>query len=83
MPPLLAVEVLSPSTRKIDLTLMRSRHEAAGTAAYWIIDPLQLSLRAWQPVDGVYAETAYAEGDEPFHSTSPFPITIVPSDLGR
>lgn len=33
--PLLAVEVLSPSTRRIDLTLKRSRYEAAGTVSYW------------------------------------------------
>lgn len=83
VPPLLAVEVLSPSTRQIDLTLKRSRYEAAGTAGYWVIDPVQLSLRAWQLVDGAYAEVGYAVGDQPFHSTSPFPITIVPAELGR
>ena len=33
--PVLAVEVLSPSTKHIDLMLKRSRFEAAGCASYW------------------------------------------------
>ena len=37
--PMLAVEVLSPSTRRVDLMLKRSRFEAAGCPAYWVIDP--------------------------------------------
>ena len=38
-PPLLAVEVLSPSTRRVDLLLKRDRYEEAGIASYWIVDP--------------------------------------------
>ena len=81
--PLLAVEVLSPSTRRIDLTLKRSRYEAAGTASYWIVDPVVRSLRSWDLVDGSYAEIAHVTGDDVFHAIRPFPITIRPSDLGR
>lgn len=39
-PPLLAIEVLSPSSRQIDLMLKRSRLEAAGCPAYWWSIPM-------------------------------------------
>jgi Uma2 family endonuclease len=42
--PLLAVEVLSASTRRIDLMLKRSRYEAAGCPSYWVVDPGEASL---------------------------------------
>jgi Uma2 family endonuclease len=38
--PLLAVEVLSPSTRLIDLGLKQARYEVAGCAVYWVVDPV-------------------------------------------
>ncbi|HEY4569973.1 MAG TPA: Uma2 family endonuclease, partial [Kribbella sp.] len=53
-PPLLAVEVLSPSTRRIDLMLKFSRYEAAGCPAYWVVDPDTPSLIAWELQDGTY-----------------------------
>lgn len=37
--PELVVEILSPATRKIDLTEKRSVYEEAGIKAYWIVDP--------------------------------------------
>lgn len=33
------MEILSPSTRRFDLILKRSRYEAAGRQHYWVIDP--------------------------------------------
>ena len=56
----LAVEVLSPSSRSIDLVLKRELYEQAGVQSYWVVDPDDLMLRAWvlererlveQPVD--------------------------------
>jgi len=46
--PLLAVEVLSPSTRRVDLTLKLSRYESAGCPSYWVVDPDPPALRAWE-----------------------------------
>lgn len=79
--PVLAVEVLSPSTRHIDLGLKLSRYESAGTPAYWVIDPDESSLRAWELRDGAYVQVAHATGDEPADLTLPWPIEIVPSHL--
>lgn len=39
--PDLAVEVLSPSTRRVDLTLKRKLFEREGVREYWIVDPVE------------------------------------------
>lgn len=79
--PLLAVEVLSPSTKRIDLMLKWSRLEAAGCPAYWVVDPDTPSLIAWEMRDGAYAQVAKVAGDEPARLTSPYDVTVVPADL--
>lgn len=38
-PPVLAIEVHSPSTRLVDLELKRARLELAGCPHYWLVDP--------------------------------------------
>lgn len=80
-PPLLAIEVLSPSTRRIDLTLKRSRLEAAGCPAYWVIDPLEPSITVWELVDGGYVDRAHAVGSETAILERPFRVEITPSEL--
>jgi Uma2 family endonuclease len=79
--PLLAVEVLSPSTRRVDLMLKWSRLEAAGCAAYWVVDPDTPSLIAWELRDGAYVQVAKVTGDETARLTSPFEVSIVPANL--
>lgn len=79
--PLLAVEVLSPSTRRMDLTLKRARYEAAGCPSYWAVDPAQLTLTAWQLRGGAYVEIAHAELTETAHLRQPFPVDVRPADL--
>lgn len=79
--PLLALEVLSPSTRHIDLGLKRSRYEAAACPSYWVVDPAEPSLRAWDLVDGSYVEVAHVRGDERAELSLPFPVTLVPASL--
>ena len=79
--PLLAVEILSPSTRRFDLTLKRSRFEAAGVASYWVVDPLELSLTAWELEDGHYVEVAHVHGNATFVASRPFAVDTVPGLL--
>ena len=80
--PLLAVEVLSPSTRHTDLTGKKRIYAEAGCPSYWVIDPgdddTPTSLVAWELVDGEYVERGRASGDEEWQATTPFPVTIVP-----
>ncbi len=79
--PVLAIEVLSPSTRRFDLHTKLSRYEEAGTASYWVIDPIELSLTAWDLVDGRFVEVSHVTGDEEYAAGRPFRVTIRPSAL--
>jgi len=79
--PLLAVEVLSPSTRRFDLLLKRSRLESAGCASYWVIDPDVPSLIAWELRDGAYVEMARVQGDQEFRAELPYPVSVCPGRL--
>jgi Uma2 family endonuclease len=77
----LAVEVLSPSTRRKDLVLKRSKYEDAGVASYWVVDPELPSVVAFDLVDGHYLTVGEASGDEKLELKLPFPVTVVPSEL--
>ena len=79
--PLLAVEVLSPSTRHIDLGLKRARYETAGSPSYWVFDPGEPTLTVWELVQGRYVERAHVTGDEVCAVTAPYPMTLRPSEL--
>jgi len=80
-PLLLAVEVLSPSTRSVDLLLKHGLYAESGVAAYWVVDPLVPSVQAWTLVDGTYVDAGFAEGDQPLHLERPFAVTVVPEAL--
>ncbi len=79
--PVLAVEVLSPSTRLIDLGTKRLAYEAAGVPAYWLVDPDVPSLTVLHLDDGRYVEHAMVTGAEAYTATVPFPVTVVPAKL--
>jgi Uma2 family endonuclease len=82
-PPLLVVEVTSPSTRLVDRGTKRLAFEAAGVPVYWLVDPDEPSLTVLRLVDGAYVEDATVRGEEEYSCTSPFPVTVVPSALRR
>jgi Uma2 family endonuclease len=79
--PLLAVEVLSRNTRRIDLMLKFSRFEAAGCVSYWVVDPDTPSLIAWELRDGAYTQVAKVVGDQQARLTRPYDVTVVPANL--
>ena len=81
--PLLAVEVLSRSTRATDLTLKRYVLEEAGVPSYWLLDPEVPALSVLELVEGVYRDVAHVQGQEPYDAVAPFPVRIVPADLVR
>jgi len=78
---ILAVEVLSPSTRRKDAVYKRSKYEDSGIASYWIVDPAVPSITALDLIDGRYVTIGEATGDAALTLEMPFPITIVPSRL--
>ena len=80
-PLLLAVEVLSPSTRSVDLLLERGVYAESGVAAYWLVDLEVPSVRALRLVDGAYVEVGAAEGRQALELEEPFPVRVVPQDL--
>ncbi len=85
--PVLAVEVLSPSTRSFDLHTKKDRLRRAGCAHYWVVDPdtERPSITAWR-LHGTGDEATYdvvgtAVGDDELVLTEPFPVTVVPQRL--
>ncbi|MGH3664003.1 MAG: Uma2 family endonuclease [Micromonosporaceae bacterium] len=80
--PVLAVEVLSPSTALSDLTYKKAAYERLGVPSYWVIDPDEPSLIVFElDDDGVYQETAKVAGSEPYQATRPYQVRIVPTEL--
>ena len=79
--PLLVIEVLSPSTRRIDEGSKRLAFEAAGVPQYWLVDPDEPSIVVLDLVDGAYVETARVSGAQPLEVTVPFELTVVPASL--
>lgn len=84
VPPVIVVEVLSPSTRRFDLYLKRSAYAEGGAPEYWIVDPDEPSLLVLRlGPDGAYVDHARVTGDDAYEAAEPFGLRAVPSDLIR
>ena len=79
-PPLLVVEIRSPSTALVDLNRKKSAYERFGLPLYWIVDPDPPApeLTVFELRDGRYALTTTTA--EPFTADRPFTLSI---DLRR
>ena len=76
-----ACEVLSPSTRKVDLQGKRPIYAREGVGHLWLIDPVDRTLEAFELRDGEWVLIACAQDDEPV-SVRPFDaITFSLGDL--
>ncbi len=82
-PPLLAIEVTSRSTEFRDRVTKKREYEKFGIESYWIVEPdyLHPALTVFELDKTTYKQVARVTGDEAFHATRPFPITIVPTLL--
>jgi Uma2 family endonuclease len=82
-PPVLAVEVLSRSTRSKDLILKRAMYASSGVAHYWVFDPTpgpdKAEFTAMELVDGLYRDVAHAIGEETVRVERPFPVDVCPA----
>jgi Uma2 family endonuclease len=79
--PVLAVEVLSASSRRRDVGDKLTAYHDAGVPSYWVVDPINPRLRVWELRDGEYVEVADISGDEEWTAEAPYPMTVRPSEL--
>lgn len=80
-PPVLVVEVMSPSSRATDRSLKRLVYEEHGVPHYWLVDPDGPSIVALSLQAGQYVEVGSAIGSQEWRATEPFPVAVVPSEL--
>ena len=74
-------EVLSPGTRRIDLTDKRRLYAAAGVGHLWFVDPLARTLEAFALRDGAWTLIAALKDDDevrvpPFDAIA-FPLSVL------
>lgn len=62
--PALVVEVVSPSSIRLDRTIKFDAYEQAGVAEYWIVDPKTRSVEVYTLARGEYALHGQYAGDE-------------------
>jgi Uma2 family endonuclease len=80
--PVLAVEVFSPSSVINDLNNKKAAYQRLGVPSYWVIDPVEPALTAFElDDDGVYQLVAKVDGSDVFEARQPFPVRIVPGEL--
>lgn len=83
-PPLLAVEVLSPSNRGYDLVTKRNLYERARVPSYWIVDPDEPSVTVLElDDDGRYDEVERVTGGGIVSVVRPCELTFTPAELVR
>jgi Uma2 family endonuclease len=65
-PPDLAIEVLSPSTRRIDREEKAAEYAEAGVTEYWIVDPEGRSIEVLTGArsEGYMSRRQFGPGDE-------------------
>jgi Uma2 family endonuclease len=79
--PLLVVEILSPSTRRFDLTLKRQLYAEMGIVSYWLVDIEEPSVTVLELDGEEYAEVVRLHGATRAEVARPFPVELAASDL--
>lgn len=83
-PPVLVVEVLSPSNAAVDLSTKMAAYAAFGVAHYWVADPGAPAVAALKlDPSGRYSLAAEASGAGRLVVQEPFPVEVVPTELLR
>lgn len=78
--PDLAIEVLSPTTRRRDEVLKRRLYERMGVKEYWIVDPEIKTVKVHRLVAGRYDRIEIAREDDAVVTTALLPGLRVPLD---
>lgn len=79
--PLLAVEILSPTSFERDVVAKRHEYARVGLSHYWIVDPQTPQIAAYELTDGELTLTTHASGDGIFTVSTPLRLRLKPSDL--
>jgi Uma2 family endonuclease len=80
--PLLAVEILSPGHRGVDLVDKPAEYGAAGLGYYWVIDTDDpVTVIEYGLDSGTLVERRRVSGTDVFEVTEPFRVGFRPSDL--
>jgi Uma2 family endonuclease len=82
-PPLLAVELRSPSTAIVDRNAKLAAYETFGVPSYRIFDPNpdRPELTVFELRDGRYQQIAQATETNALRIEHPFPVRLVPAEL--
>ena len=80
-PPLLVIEIRSPSTALVDLNRKKAAYERFGVPSYWIVnpDPPRPELTVFELRNDRYALAAQTSG--PFTADHPFTVLVDPAWL--
>jgi len=75
--PDMVIEILSPSTARLDKKLKYSKYEKSGVKEYWIVDPEQNLVEANILVNDKYISAIYTENDKaPVHILDGFEVDL-------
>lgn len=81
-PPVLVVEVLSPTTWQRDLGVKMAAYAEASVPHYWVVAPTTRSITVYQlGADRTYTEHAHAEGDQMVALETPVKVSLSPASL--
>lgn len=82
-PPLLAVEIQSPSTALFDLNTKKAVYERFSIESYWVVvpHPDRPELIVFEMREGRYEQVAHVTDSQVFRATRPFEVEVVPARL--
>ena len=81
-PPLLVVEIESPSTSDVDRGYKKELYGSAGASWYWIVDLEHHSVTVFRNDRGTLVEVQRIDA-EAATTVGPFPVVVDPATLGR
>jgi Uma2 family endonuclease len=79
--PLLAVEVLSPTSFERDAVWKRDAYAKAGLEHYWLVDPQMPQVAIYRRTEGELRMVTRATASEQITLTDPFEVSFSPADL--
>jgi Uma2 family endonuclease len=83
VPPGLVVEVLSPSSKRIDKVRKPRRYGDFGIPEYWVLDPREAVMWVWRFAEGITDPSRHEGPFEWRPAAAPEPLVLDPAELSR